>query len=104
MARNKGVRAMLRVGRRRSYAGGRLGIYPVYWGDVYVGYLEKLKTTSTWLQPYRAFLCIKEFYGHAAEAECIGAFYPEDGGKKAALDNLLVARDRALEEGRIKEE
>lgn len=69
---------LVRKGGRGSYS-----LYLIRVNGRAVGLLEKYPNTRTETHPWKAFL------GVGLKADYQGAFYAEDGGKKAALDAIL---------------
>jgi hypothetical protein len=60
-------------------------IHVVLADGVVVGFLEKGKNTRTEWHPWKAYK------GYGASNQFLGAFYPEHGGKAAALNAIAVA-------------
>lgn len=98
---NAATKRLLKVWK--GYRLGRCMVYPVEWQGDLIGCLEKWPDTRNARHPYKAFL----YRHHNAPADSaplyVGAFYEADGGRRAALDHLLVARDAEIEAGRLKE-
>jgi hypothetical protein len=72
--------------------GGSTGMWLVKDSDGNIlGLLEKYNDTRTDKHPWKAFL------GHGASVKYLGAFYPELGGKTAAIRCIRLAHRDACE-------
>jgi len=96
---NAATKRQVKIERRQDY--GRSCTFPVLWQGERIGDLEKWRDDRHTKNPYKAVLYLDVPDARGQTARMVGAFFAEDGGKGMALDALLVARDRAIEEGLV---